>query len=458
MQRKNLNWLITKNKEVIIVKQSDLRVRMDIEFIKKASFIDFCKKTNKNHFTRKRKMPLSPLILSILNRKGLTLTMELRKFFKLINSKEKISKPGYLKQRKKLNPKAFMLLSDFHVKNFYKDVPALKSFKGYFLFAIDGSSANIPTTKENIELYGNSSRKNVKLRAQLGISCIYDVLNKMIIDCTINKWKFSEREQAEIHIKKLNSFIGNKPYITIFDRGYPSSEFFINRLEKEQKFLMRLSSTSFKREQLSMLEEDEDVEIVFDKTRIRHYIGTDFGNKLNQLGFIQLRFVRLKLPTREFEYLATNLSREEFSTEEIFTLYSCRWGIETVYDILKNKLELENFTGSKPIIIEQDIFSTIYLCNLVHDLLFDAEEEQKARNQGKYKYAMTINKSIAIGIIKEDLIFFILEPDGDRKTEIFEKIIKEISENILPIREDRHYERAKGQLAGKYSNTRKRSY
>ena len=53
-----------------------------------------------------------------------------------------------------------------------------------------------------------------------------------------------------------------------------------------------------------------------------------------------------------------------------------RWGIETAYETLKSRLQLENFTGTKPILLLQDIYSTIYLSNLVEDIILDAERER----------------------------------------------------------------------------------
>jgi hypothetical protein len=37
-----------------------------------------------------------------------------------------------------------------------------------------------------------------------------------------------------------------------------------------------------------------------------------------------------------------------------------RWGIEMKYDELKDRLQIENFTGTTKIAIEQDFYSTIY--------------------------------------------------------------------------------------------------
>lgn len=431
---------------------------MDINHSNTICFIKHCKAIKDSHFTRNRKLPLHQLLLSILSRKGRTLTMEIRSFIKSIKSKISISKPGYLKQRQKLNPEVFLELSDFHVRNFYQDTTMVQRLKGYLILAVDGSSVNLPNTVQNVELYGNASHKNAKPQAQLGISCLFDVLNKMIIDCTINKWKFSERNQALLHIDKCNSITGEKPRIVIFDRGYPSGEFFIDLMERNESFLIRIGATVFKKEQLAMTADDEYVNIMFDKSRLSPHKGTQTADKLAKTGSIPLRFVRFELDNGSMEYLATNLPMEEFNTSEIVYLYRLRWEIETAYDVLKNKLFIENFTGTKPIMIEQDIYATVYLCNVMHDILLDAKLEFNIKNHQKYKYKMEINKNIAIGIMKEELIRFILEEDKGRKKEIFDEIIVEISSNILPVRNGRHYVRTKGQLSGTYSNVNKRSF
>lgn len=431
---------------------------MDINHSNTICFIKHCKAIKDSHFTRNRKLPLHRLLLSILSRKGRTLTMEIRSFIKSIKSKISISKPGYLKQRQKLNPEVFLELSDFHVRNFYKDTTMVQRLKGYLILAVDGSSVNVPNTVQNVELYGNASHKNAKPQAQLGISCLFDVLNKMIIDCTINKWKFSERNQALLHIDKCNSITGEKPRIVIFDRGYPSGEFFIDLMERNESFLIRIGATVFKKEQLAMTTDDEYVNIMFDKSRLSPHKGRSTADKLAKTGSIPLRFVRFELDNGSMEYLATNLPMEEFNTSEIVYLYRLRWEIETAYDVLKNKLFIENFTGTKPIMIEQDIYATVYLCNVMHDILLDAKLEFNIKNHQKYKYKMEINKNIAIGIMKEELIRFILEEDKGRKKEMFDEIIVEISNNILPVRNGRHYVRTKGQLSGTYSNVSKRSF
>ncbi|HSW35824.1 MAG TPA: hypothetical protein VLH18_04380 [Candidatus Limnocylindrales bacterium] len=158
--------------------------------------------------------------------------MELRYFTKILGLKETISKAGYLKQRLKLNPFAFLALARHHAKSFYQDPEMVKKKTNYLIWAADGSAINFPTTCENLAVYGNFSRKKVKPQAQLSISCLYDTLNRMIIDCSINRWKFGEREQARIHMDNMREVIGTHPCVIIFDRSYPSGEFFLDLIER----------------------------------------------------------------------------------------------------------------------------------------------------------------------------------------------------------------------------------
>lgn len=51
----------------------------------------------------------------------------------------------------------------------------------------------------------------------------------------------------------------------------------------------------------------------------------------------------------------TNLGAEEFSREEIYDLYHKRWAIETKYNDIKNKMAIENFSGTSTVAIYQDL-------------------------------------------------------------------------------------------------------
>lgn len=433
------------------------RINKDICYTKQEDFIIHSKRLSERHFTRTRKMPLSRLLLSILNRRGLSLSLELRKFKELSGMKEEISKSGYLRQRMKLNPDSIAELFCFHNKGLYDD-GEMETWKGYYILAADGSGINVPTTPETLVCYGSSSRKGTKPQAALGLSCIYDVINHTILECSINDCKFNEMQEAYRQMQQIKNGMALHNTILVLDRGYPSSVYFIKMLEENQKFLVRLKASDFKKEHQGMKSMDEEVEIVFDKSRMQHYLGSETASKMKELGSIRIRFVRLTLENGTDEYLATNLTNTEYTTEEIRLMYTMRWEIETAYDMLKNNLELENFTGTKPVLIEQDIYSSVYLCNLAQDMIADANHQQKGENVRKYKHSMTVNKTYAVGVLKEELIHILLEPASIDTEKRFKTMVDELKRNLIPVRKDRHYKRTKGNLAAKYSNTHKRSY
>lgn len=438
------------------MRKSQKRFIMDIDRIQSDEYASICR-IAQNDFIRNRKMPLQDLLLSMINRKGLTLTLELRNFMKTVHPGTEISKPGYLKQRIKLNPDAFVDLYHYHNKNFYSE-SGYATYNGYLILAADGSNLNIPTTKETLETFGTSCRKNTKPQASIGLGCLYDVMNRMIIESDCNRCKFDEMAVAESQIDRVYNTIGKEqPFLVVMDRGYPSTPAFIRMMDKNIYFIVRLKNSDYKKEQASLECNDKWIDIELDKTRIRHYEGTAMATRMRELGNIRLRMVKIYLDDGNYEILLTNLKTEQFSTEQLADLYHMRWSIETAYETLKSRLQIENFTGTKPQLLLQDIYSTIYVSNLAEDIILETQQELDEKDKN-YKYKMAINQTVSIGILKNDLIYIMLEKDKDKQEALFNNLYDDISKNLVPVRPNRHYKRTKGQLAGKYSNTHKRAF
>lgn len=407
-------------------------------------------------------MPPEDLTFSMINRKGLTLKLELRGYMDISHPGIRISKAGYLKQRMKLNPEAFVDLYQFHNRNFYQDPETeLYNYNGYLVLAADGSDIIIPTTPETLEVYGSASRKGTKPCAQLGLGCLYDALNRMILDADCNRVKFNEMATAEAQIFRVRETIGpDIPFMVTMDRGYTAIPPIMRMIDAGINFVIRLKSSDFKEEQKALSSDDEIVDIQLTKSRRYHYLGTKDESLVMSRESFQLRMVRVWLNDEhtEYEILATNLPEDQFPTECFGEIYHLRWRIETAYQTLKDRLQMENFTGTKPTLIEQDIYSTIYVSNIAEDIARDIEQEQEDHLKNDYKHRMAVNRSLCIGILKNDLIYILLEKDPDIQEKLFQQMYDEISENIVPVRPDRHYKRTKGQLAGNYSNTHKRSF
>ena len=442
-----------------VVRKSEQRLSKDMDFMISEEFQDLCRNYNPRILIRKRKMPLHDLLLSMITRKATSLTLELRNYMKISHPGTKISKPGYLKQRMKLNPEAFKYLFKYHNKNFYADSDqSVKTFRGYILLGVDGTTLNIPTTSETLEVYGDFRRKNVKPYAMMGLGCIYDSLNNLIIEADIQSGKFNENALAQEQAFRIKDTIGNRPFMLVMDRGYPSLPLFMRFIDGNIPFVARLSSYSLKKEQESMKSNDEDFIIKLTSARIDKHVGTPNEEIMRSRADFPIRIVRVKLNEDTYEYLATNLSRTDFPEEDFKEIYHLRWKIETTFGTLKNRLQIENFTGTKPVLLEQDVYSTIYICNLAEDIIRDIESEQEEHLKNDYKHPMAINRAISIGILKNDLIYIFLQQDQQRRSELMQQLYEDLRHNLVPIRPDRQYDRTKGTFVGKYHNTYKKVF
>ena len=52
------------------------------------------------------------------------------------------------------------------------------------------------------------------------------------------------------------------------------------------------------------------------------------------------------------------------STEDIYQIYGLRWIIETNYNTLKNRFEIENFTSNTKENIKQDVYTSVIKYNI----------------------------------------------------------------------------------------------
>jgi hypothetical protein len=86
-------------------------------------------------------------------------------------------------------------------------------------------------------------------------------------------------------------------------------------------------------------------------------------------------------------------------------LYFYRWPVETKFDVVKNKLELENFSGRTEDAVLQDFWACMHLANIAaiaKDEANDLVKEQHAGKDNKYVYIPNLNQ--LIGSLKDAYI------------------------------------------------------
>lgn len=282
------------------------------------------------------------------------------------------------------------------------------------MFAIDGTTLALPDKASLCKDFGGSGRK--KDSATASASILYDIENDWIADAAIDPYPTMERTQAMGHILRLKELGIASQSLILFDRGYPEAKFLAFLLRNGIRFLMRC-----KRKWNCAVDETQ---------------SDDFTLDLNR--DVSLRVIRVLLPTGETETLITNLF--DLSYNQFMPLYFRRWPVETKYDILKNKLELCNFTGCSPNAIRQDFWASIHLANIAAVAKAEADQAiQVSRASSGNKYTYQANTAQLIGTLKDRFICACLLQEGSHRRRAIENIIDEIACAVSPVRPNRSF-------------------
>ena len=158
---------------------------------------------------------------------------------------------------------------------------------------------------------------------------------------------------------------------------------------------------------------------------------------------IELRLVRVELPKGQVEILMTSLMDVDTYPDTIFkALYQKRWGIETFYDELKNKLKVEHFSGYSNQSILQDFYAALFISNIQTLIVSELEEEIAQQNKGR-EYDHKINANLSYGLLKNRVleIFF---NQGTSIEHAIENIKELLLKHQVPIRPNSTFERSSG--------------
>jgi hypothetical protein len=384
-------------------------------------------------FTRNRKMPFEEVMLFMLLSFKCSTQSALRRFFTSIGKPVSVKQQSFSEARKKINVSAFVTLYKLTVDVMTRNCH--KKWHDYRVYAIDGSKLALPADKKLLKHYGGHGRKAASPTAQGSI--LYDVLNDTVADALITPMSADERTLAKAHIETLGGYAHGEKKLAILDRGYPSFGL-IEKFESEGlHYLMRV------RDKFNL---DADAQ-----TESNGYILLKKGGKT-----IRTRVIKLKLDSGETEVLITNITDRRLGWQAFKKLYFMRWPVETKYDIVKNKLQLENFTSLTVEGIEQDFYASMYLTNVAAAAAIDAQSEIAHAREGKgNKYGYKANTNELIGVLKDRLVFALTHDDPSEQAAAIQCIIDEITRSVIPIRAGRSTPRNRCPRKAKHHHNRK---
>jgi hypothetical protein len=152
--------------------------------------------------------------------------------------------------------------------------------------------------------------------------------------------------------------------------------------------------------------------------------------------------VVLGLKGGEREALITNVKGEEMEEGAFGELYYKRWSVETKYKQVKQKLELENFSGRLVEHIKQDFYAMMTVSNLPAGCLREVNGKLGAdRIEKGWGYEYRINVNHAVGILKDRLVGIRIADDEFVRSHLYRELVGEMRRRPVPVRPNREVRR-----------------
>jgi hypothetical protein len=397
-------------------------------------------KMNKQDFTRNRKQPFAATLLFMFNLLRRSLAIEIDGFVRYLNDRlssgniRRFTASAFIQNRKKISPAVFSHLSGVIIDNFYtSENDTLNYLNGIRILAVDSSKLTLPCTAELKRCYGVTKNQSSVEIVQARASVLYDVLNGLALDAELDSLTKGERELALKHAHRWK-----KKDLIIYDRGYPSFGFINKHIEQGVDCLIRVTVANFSVATDFVSSGKKSIVIEMRPPENQSFKGKDYNKNSRTM----VRLIRVDLPDGEVEVLITTLlDSKKYPAKMFKELYFLRWGVETFYDELKNKLKIEHFTGYSQISIQQDFLCAIFISNLQSVMVNDIRKELALQDQGK-KYNYKVNTNLSYGFLKNRILELLYKQAP--LDNIFQELEALFLQHTVPIRNNRSVDRHVG--------------
>ena len=385
------------------------------------------------NFSRDRKLPFEKVLAMLISMGGGSLRNELIDHFHC--SADMASAPAFVQRKAQLLPEALEYL--FH--RFTEATAKEYFYKGYRLLAADGSDLQIFADPKDVDSYypGANGQKHYSM---LHINAVYDLLSRTYQDILIQKGRKMNENAALVQMTGRSSI---PKAILIADRNYEAYNGIAHIEKVGWKYLIRIRDTAgmirpFHFDTNCDLDVWKTITLTRKQTNAFKRMKADDPARYrclpnsspfdfidlhdNKYYDLNIRFVRFRISEDTYETVITNLSADEFPSDEIKHLYNLRWGIETSFRELKYTIGLKQPVSKKAEYISQEIFARCIMYNFCELVTSHAAIHCQSE-----KYVYQTSFSAAVHICRLFLRGIVAPPDAETN----------ISRNLVPVRPNR---------------------
>lgn len=267
--------------------------------------------------------------------------------------------------RQKLSEDIFKELNQELINHWQKNQD-LPTWKNHRIFAVDGSRVNVPRELMN-DSYKLYAEERGRYYPQGLMSCLYNLQEKVVYDFSFVT-HMNERLCALEHMKHLTD-----RDIIVFDRGYFSYLLLYKVFEQgiQGIFRLQIQEGGINKKVLDFWKSKRD------DTIIEYMPSTTVIHDLRKKGFdfdikpLTVRLIKHKINNETYMY-ATTLIGKAYPKECFAEIYHGRWGIEELYKISKQFIELEDFHARTARGVKQELYAHLLLINLARFVEFES--------------------------------------------------------------------------------------
>lgn len=405
-------------------------------------------------FTRERIFTLSVLMGMILTPRAHSLFVDVLFFLDGIG--KEIASAAAFSKRRNFIPKSY--LEAYHadmLSNIYSSGLAPGRWNDHLLLACDGSTYSMPDI-ESMKEYFLKGRKTGHSDQPLARGVVIkDVVNDLIIGANMECYGSDETTLAIDLLENLLEVVSTLSPVVIFDRKYcaytPIDKLFSLHID----FIIRVKR-KFNNEVDKFLESGAKDQIVDLKPsaetirKLKHRYGSEATH-------YRVRLIRCSEDVVVMTSLLTDSAiandtleniPQNYAGKQMSEAYALRWTDEMTIGFLKNNLEVEIFSSTKPDTMYQDFYSKIINYNVV-TLLAKAAAETRQPCKKSPAHKLGINRNDTLGIVS---IKFWKALVLNNLKDIWSDLLKQIARNTVAIIPDRHNPRVFRNIksSGKY--------
>lgn len=271
-----------------------------------------------------------------------------------------VSSSSLCEARQKLSEEIFIELNRAVLLG-YKEEVSVQSWRGHRVFAADGSKIHLP---HELVFAGYKAPNRDQYYPQGLMSILYHLGNGLIYDCLLTSNK-SERHCVLHHMDTLSQ--GD---ILILDRGYFSYLLLHQATEKNLHLICRLQSGGMNKAVREFWHSPHNDKV------IDYYPSAAVKSEIKKQGYhltyrkIKVRLVKYQIDNTIY-VCATTLIGEQYPITDFPSLYHGRWGIEELYKISKEFVNVEDIHSKTERGVKQELYAHVLLINIAR--IFESE-------------------------------------------------------------------------------------